>query len=214
MPWYSFIMDKILISIMIGYLLGNIQASYLLAKIIKKVDIRTLGFGNAGTSNAVESLGWKFGLLVGCIDVSKGIVSILIIKFIYKLDFNPNDALLLYLNGYSVILGHIYPFFMNFKGGKGTAALLGVLIGLDPILGLIGFSIIILVTFITDFVTIGTLALTLFVIGFTFYFKMGLIPIIISISGSLLSLYYHLPNYRRILNHSEGRLSKAIKKIT
>jgi acyl phosphate:glycerol-3-phosphate acyltransferase len=205
-------MDKILLSIIIGYCLGNIQASYLLAKSIKKVDIRTLGFGNAGMSNAVESLGWKFGLLVGFIDVGKGILSVLIIKFLFKIDFNPDGALLLYLNAYSVILGHIYPFHMNFKGGKGTAALIGVLIGLNPLYGIIGILIIIVVTVITDYVTIGTLALTLYVIGLTLYFKMGIIPLLISISGSLLSLYYHLPNYRRILNHTEGRLSKVLKK--
>lgn len=205
-------MEKILLSIIIGYLLGNIQASYLLAKAIKKVDIRTLGFGNAGMSNAVESLGWKFGLLVGFIDVGKGILSVLLIKYLFKIDFNPDGALLLYLNAYSVILGHIYPFHMNFKGGKGTAALIGVLIGLNPLYGLIGILIIIIVTLITDYVTIGTLALTLYVIGITIYFNMGLIPLLISISGSLLSLYYHLPNYRRILNHTEGRLSKVLKK--
>lgn len=205
-------MDKILLSIIIGYCLGNIQASYLLAKSIKKVDIRTLGFGNAGMSNAVESLGWKFGLLVGFIDVGKGILSVLIIKFLFKIDFNPDGALLLYLNAYSVILGHIYPFHMNFKGGKGTAALIGVLIGLNPLYGIIGILIIIVVTVITDYVTIGTVALTLYVIGLTLYFKMGIIPLLISISGSLLSLYYHLPNYRRILNHTEGRLSKVLKK--
>ena len=205
-------MEKILLSIIIGYLLGNIQASYLLAKAIKKVDIRTLGFGNAGMSNAVESLGWKFGLLVGFIDVGKGILSILFIKYLFKIDFNPDGALLLYLNAYSVILGHIYPFHMNFKGGKGTAALIGVLIGLNPHYGLIGILIIIIVTLITDYVTIGTLALTLYVIGITIYFNMGMIPLLISISGSLLSLYYHLPNYRRILNHTEGRLSKVLKK--
>lgn len=205
-------MDKILLSIIIGYCLGNIQASYLLAKSIKKVDIRTLGFGNAGMSNAVESLGWKFGLLVGFIDVGKGIISVLFIKYLFKIDFNPDGALLLYLNAYSVILGHIYPFHMNFKGGKGTAALIGVLIGLNPWYGLIGILIIIVVTVITDYVTIGTLALTLYVIGLTLYFKMGIIPLLISISGSLLSLYYHLPNYRRILNHTEGRLSKVLKK--
>ncbi|MHB8096644.1 MAG: glycerol-3-phosphate acyltransferase, partial [Erysipelotrichaceae bacterium] len=198
--------------IIIGYCLGNIQASYLLAKSIKKVDIRTLGFGNAGMSNAVESLGWKFGLLVGFIDVGKGIISVLFIKYLFKIDFNPDGALLLYLNAYSVILGHIYPFHMNFKGGKGTAALIGVLIGLNPWYGLIGILIIIVVTVITDYVTIGTLALTLYVIGLTLYFKMGIIPLLISISGSLLSLYYHLPNYRRILNHTEGRLSKVLKK--
>ena len=205
-------MEKILLSIIIGYLLGNIQASYLLAKAIKKVDIRTLGFGNAGMSNAVESLGWKFGLLVGFIDVGKGILSVLLIKYLFKIDFNPDGALLLYLNAYSVILGHIYPFHMNFKGGKGTAALIGVLVGLNTLYGLIGILIIIIVTLITDYVTIGTLALTLYVIGITLYFNMGMIPLLISISGSLLSLYYHLPNYRRILNHSEGRLSKVLKK--
>lgn len=205
-------MDKILLSIIIGYLLGNIQASYLLAKAIKKVDIRTLGFGNAGMSNAVESLGWKFGLLVGFIDVGKGILSVLLIKYLFKIDFNPDGALLLYFNAYSVILGHIYPFHMNFKGGKGTAALIGVLIGLNPLSGLIGILIIIIVTLITDYVTIGTLALTLYVIGITIYLNMGMIPLLISISGSLLSLYYHLPNYRRILNHTEGRLSKVLKK--
>lgn len=205
-------MDKILLSIIIGYCLGNIQASYLLAKSIKKVDIRTLGFGNAGMSNAVESLGWKFGLMVGFIDVGKGIISVLLIKYLFKIDFNPEGALLLYLNAYSVILGHIYPFHMNFKGGKGTAALIGVLIGLNPLYGLIGILIIIIVTIMTDYVTIGTLALTLYVIGLTLYFKMGIIPLLVSITGSLLSLYYHLPNYRRIFNHTEGRLSKVLKK--
>ena len=163
-------------------------------------------------SNAVESLGWKFGLLVGFIDVGKGILSVLLIKYLFKIDFNPDGALLLYFNAYSVILGHIYPFHMNFKGGKGTAALIGVLIGLNPLYGLIGILIIIIVTLITDYVTIGTLALTLYVIGITLYFNMGMIPLLISISGSLLSLYYHLPNYRRILNHTEGRLSKVLKK--
>lgn len=205
-------MDKIIIVIIVGYFLGNIQASYLLAKIIKNVDIRTLGYGNAGMSNTVESLGWKFGLAVGFIDVGKGILSILLIKYMYQIAFNSDNALLLYLNGYSVILGHIYPFFMNFKGGKGTAALIGILIGLDLKLGLIGIGIIILVTFISDYVTIGTLALTLYVIGFTFYFDMGWIPIIISISGFILSLYYHLPNYLRIFNQTEGKLSRVLKK--
>ncbi|MDP3442699.1 MAG: glycerol-3-phosphate acyltransferase [Ignavibacteria bacterium] len=205
-------MDKLLISIIIGYLLGNIQASYLLAKTLKKVDIRTLGYGNAGMSNSVESLGWKFGLMVGFVDVGKGILSILLIKYLFNIDFNPDGALLLYLNGYSVILGHIFPFHMNFKGGKGTAALIGILIGLNPIYGLIGMGILILVTLITDYVAVGTLALTLYVIGLTISYQMGLIPLLISIGGSLLSLYFHLPNYKRILSNTEGRLSRVLKK--
>ena len=65
-------MRDIFIAALIGYLLGNIQTGYLLGKLLKKVDIRTLGQGNAGASNAVESLGWKFGVLVALIDILKG----------------------------------------------------------------------------------------------------------------------------------------------
>ena len=90
--------------------------------------------------------------------------------------------------------------------------MIGVLIGLNPFYGFIGIGIIILITLMTDYVAIGTLALTLFVIGLTAYLNMGLVPILISVSGSILSLYYHLPNYRRMLNHTEGRLSKVLKK--
>ena len=81
-------MKEIIISAVVGYLLGNIQAAYILGKLIKKVDIRTMGQGNAGASNAVESLGWKFGVLVAIIDVLKGAVSILLIKMLFKVELN------------------------------------------------------------------------------------------------------------------------------
>src|SRR5690554_5690347 len=135
-------MKEIIISAVIGYLLGNIQSAYILGKLIKKVDIRTMGQGNAGASNAVESLGWKFGALVAFIDVLKGAVSIFLVKQLFNVELNSEGAFLLYLAGYTAILGHIYPFYMNFKGGKGTATLIGILIGLNPIYGLIGILLI------------------------------------------------------------------------
>lgn len=195
-----------------GYLLGNFQASYIFGKLIKKVDIRTLGHGNAGASNAVESLGWKFGVLVAVLDVLKGVVSILLVKYFYKVGFDPDGALLLYINGYSVILGHIFPFYMGFKGGKGTATLIGIMLGMHPWVGLVGMGIIILATFLTDYVAIGTLALTLYVIFTTVFRDLGPGPIIISILGALLSLKLHLINYKRISLGTEGRLSLVLKK--
>jgi len=202
--------DYIIVAIL-GYLLGNFQSSYIFGKLIKKVDIRTLGFGNAGASNAVESLGWKFGVLVATLDVLKGVVSILLVKHFYKVGFDSAGALLLYVNGYSVILGHIFPFYMGFKGGKGTATLLGIMLGMHPWVGLIGIGIIILVTFLTDYVAIGTLALTLYIIFTTIFRDLGPGPIIISILGALLSLKLHLINYKRIALGTEGRLSLALK---
>ena len=203
--------DYIVVAIL-GYLLGNFQASYIFGKLIKKVDIRTLGHGNAGASNAVESLGWKFGVLVAFLDVLKGIVSILLVKHFYKVGFDPDGALLLYINGYTVILGHIFPFYMGFKGGKGTATLIGIMLGMHPWVGLLGMGIIILVTFLTDYIAIGTLALTLYVIFTTIFKDLGPGPIIISILGALLSLRLHLINYKRISLGTEGRLSLVLKK--
>jgi len=207
-------MQDYIVVVILGYLLGNFQASYIFGKLIKKVDIRTLGHGNAGASNAVESLGWKFGVLVAVLDVLKGVVSILLVKHFYKVGFDPDGALLLYVNGYSVILGHIFPFYMGFKGGKGTATLLGIMLGMHPWVGLIGIGIIILVTFLTDYVAIGTLALTLYVIFTTIFRDFGPGPIIISILGALLSLKLHLINYKRISLGTEGRLSLVLKKKT
>lgn len=196
--------------VLIGYLLGNIQAGYLLGKLLKKVDIRTLGQGNAGASNAVESLGWKFGVLVALIDILKGVAAILLVKFMFSVGFNKEGALLLYTTGYFAILGHIYPFYMKFKGGKGTATLIGILFGMNPVYGIIAMFILAGVTFATDYIAIGTLSLLFYVLFMTIFKDLGLWPIMITIAGGLLSIWLHLPNFRRIQNGQETRLSKVL----
>jgi glycerol-3-phosphate acyltransferase PlsY len=164
--------DLILVA-MIGYLFGNIQASYLLGKWIKKVDIRTLGQGNAGASNAFETLGMKFGLIVGIIDMVKALVSVLIVKQFFHADLNASSATLLYLNGYCVLLGHIFPFYMHFKGGKGIAALIGMMIGLNPWIGVGALFVIVSVTSITNYVSIGSSALSFYAVVVTLSLRLG-----------------------------------------
>lgn len=203
-------MKEIIISAVVGYLLGNIQAAYILGKLIKKVDIRTMGQGNAGASNAVESLGWKFGVLVGIIDVLKGAVSILLIKMLFKVELNSEGAFLLYLAGYTAILGHIYPFYMNFKGGKGTATLIGILLGMNPLYGLIGILFIAATTFLTDYIVLGTAALTTYVVVLTYLKDFGPGALILSILGALLSMFLHRKNYKRIKLGTETRLSQVL----
>ena len=203
-------MKEIIISAVVGYLLGNIQAAYILGKLIKKVDIRTMGQGNAGASNAVESLGWKFGVLVAIIDMLKGAVSILLIKMLFKVELNSEGAFLLYLAGYTAILGHIYPFYMNFKGGKGTATLIGILLGMNPLYGLIGILFIAATTFLTDYIVLGTAALTTYVVVLTYLKDLGPGALILSILGALLSMFLHRKNYKRIKLGTETRLSQVL----
>jgi len=203
-------MRDLMLVVLIGYLLGNIQAGYLLGKLLKKVDIRTLGQGNAGASNAVESLGWKFGVLVALIDILKGVAAILLVKFMFSVGFNKEGALLLYTTGYFAILGHIYPFYMKFKGGKGTAALIGILLGMNPVYGIIAMFILAGVTFATDYIAIGTLSLLFYVLFMTIFKDLGLWPIMITIAGGLLSIWLHLPNFRRIQNGQETKLSTVL----
>ena len=203
-------MRDLMLAALIGYLIGNIQASYLLGKLLKKVDIRTLGQGNAGASNAVESLGWKFGVLVALIDILKGVAAILLVKFMFSVGFNKEGALLLYTAGYFAILGHIYPFYMKFKGGKGTATLIGILLGMNPVYGIIAMFILAGVTFATDYIAIGTLSLLFYVLFMTIFKDLGLWPVMITIAGGLLSIWLHLPNFRRIQNGQETRLSKVL----
>ena len=201
-------MGKYILIILLGYGFGCLQWSYIFTKLFKKQDIRSLGVGNAGASNMVISFGWKAGLVVAILDILKAIISILTIRYIFKL----SDPSSLYLNGAGVILGHNYPFFMNFKGGKGTASTIGMLFGIDYKLGLLGLLVIVLVAFSTNYIVLGTMALVTFLVLATVLLKLGYLPIIIAILIGLQSLYKHLPNLKKIIDKKEPLLRSALRK--
>ena len=103
-----------LYTILIGYLLGCFQASYLISKYFHGFDIRNKGTGNAGASNIVATLGWKIGFVTGVIDFLKATIAVWIVGDIFP--ENENLLFLKYLAGCSAVIGHIFPFFMDFKG--------------------------------------------------------------------------------------------------
>lgn len=201
-------MEKALLVILIGYLMGCLQWSYILGKTIKRTDIRTLGGGNAGASNTVTVFGWKMGVAVGLLDIIKAIISILIIRYFIR-NFTTLD---LYLNGTSVILGHNFPFYMKFKGGKGTASTLGMLFGIDYRLGIIGFIVILAVTVFTDFIALGTISLVIFFILATIYLGFGTACVLITIFIAIMSIYKHISNIKSILAKEEPTLRDALRK--
>jgi len=205
-------MQSYILSILIGYLIGCFQSSYILGRLIKKIDIRSVGTGNAGASNAVISLGWKFGALIAILDIGKAILSLFIVRMIFKGDVSQIQlSFLLFLNGLFVIIGHNHPFYMNFRGGKGTASLIGMMLALDWRIAIIGILCIVLITLITDYIALGAIGLVLGLVISTIYFKYGIDSIAVSMIICSMGVYKHIPNIHNILKGTETGLRKTMK---
>ena len=189
-------------TIIIGYLLGCFQASYFISKYIHGFDIRNKGTGNAGASNMVATLGWKTGFITATIDVLKASLAVWVISFLFH--DNSNLLFLKYLSGCSAVIGHIFPFFMDFKGGKGLASFMGLLFGIDPILGLSCMALVIILTLITDYVALASiLAYILIPIYglFTNLFEMD--TFYITLILGLIGIYKHKINIKNMINGNE-----------
>ena len=124
--------DILLVSV-IGYIVGSIQPSYFIGK-IKGIDIREHGSKNAGAANTTMTLGWTLGLSTGIFDVLKATFCVMLTAYIFN---SPDFSFLPFLSGSMAIIGHNYPFYMGFDGGKGTASVIGIMLGFDPMWGLI-----------------------------------------------------------------------------
>lgn len=147
-----------LISLLIGYAFGLIQMAYILGKVYR-VDIRKSGSGNAGTTNALRVLGWKAGLITFVGDVLKCIIAVVIVRALYA-DAANLHVLAMY-TGVGVTLGHNFPFYMKFKGGKGIAVLAGTIIALaiytTPWFIVIPAFIFISAAALTRYISLGSL---------------------------------------------------------
>ena len=196
-----------IISILIGYLLGCIQSAYLIGRIFGKLDIREYGSGNAGASNTVTILGVKYGVIVGLIDVLKGLSAVVLVKALYP--YNPSLA---YLSGLMAIIGHLFPFYMGFRGGKGVAALVGMMTGVDWRLGLLFALLVIIPALLTDYIVSGSFT-TFIALPIVSFLQEHPIPIlVISIILTGVCFYLHRGNIKRILAKEELKISAVLFK--
>lgn len=195
-----------LIIIITAYLLGNISTSYIVAKRLAGVDIRTQGSGNAGSTNVLRTLGKKAGALTFIGDVLKGLIAVLIARFI-AYGANLDDTTCAYIAVVAVVLGHNYPVFLGFKGGKGVATSLGSMLGMNPLVALLCLGFFIIIVAITKYVSLGS------ILG------IGLSPVIMMINhntkGVLVTLFLtisvvitHKENIKRLLNGTERKLGQ------
>lgn len=197
----------IVVSALVGYSLGCFQTAYIVGKIAKGIDIRNYGSNNAGASNVTIVLGFKYGAFTAFIDIIKPILAIFMINSIF-----PKSVELLFITGAFVVLGHIFPFYLKFKGGKGAASLIGMALAIDFKIAIIAILTIIIITFIIDYIAIGSIGMFVVLPISTYLFNYSTVCIFIGIMLALLSVYKHQINIRRIIRKEEVGLRKTVRK--
>lgn len=199
----------IIVVVIIGYLLGSISFSYIIAKKIKKVDIREHGSGNAGATNTLRVLGIGPAIGVLLLDALKGIVAVLLAFYFTGEGWGPALA------GLASIIGHNWPIFLRFKGGKGVATTIGVLATLVFLPALYAGIIGIVSIIITRFVSLGSLVFligtTLLTIAFRDHFGFHHAYSYLLIIVTLLSFWRHRSNIERLLKGNENKIGSKSK---
>ncbi len=145
-----------IICIIIGYCFGLFQTAYIYGR-MNGIDIRTVGSGNAGTTNALRVLGKKAGLIVFLGDVAKTVAAVIVIRLLFGASYPDSIYTLMLYTAAGVILGHNYPFYLGFKGGKGIAATAGLIAALGPWFILVEGLVFIIVFITTHYVSLGSL---------------------------------------------------------
>lgn len=199
--------QQTIITSLIGYMFGNIQSAFIIGRIFGGIDIREHGSHNAGASNVTTIMGIKYGVVVGLVDLLKGMFAVLTIKWIY-----PANPDLHFLAGIMAVLGHIFPFFMKFRGGKGVAALVGVMFGLDWKLGVLFALLVAVPSLITDYIVMGSFSTFLALPVVAYFSGYALIFIIMGVFMAVLIFYLHRHNIRRIINKEELKISEVLFK--
>lgn len=200
--------------LIISYLIGSIHGSKV-AQFFSGVNIKKEGLKNSGASNAAIVLGIKYGILVALIDIFKGVLMILGVRFFTQQygSFTTGEMdLLLYLAGAAVILGHNFPIYTKFKGGKGTASIIGILFAIYWPIGLIGLVILVGVTFITDYLLIGIFVFYFIFVGAAIWFAEGIVPILVASFLFVMALVLHIENFQRLVRKEEMKISTFLKR--
>ncbi len=194
---------ELLLSVIIGYLLGSISFSYLFGKWLKKIDIRNYGSGNAGATNTLRVLGKGPAITVLILDILKGMIAVLISKLIGGEEWVP------FVAGLSAAIGHNWPIFFNFRGGKGIATTIGVLLLLIPYPALIAGVIAIALIALTRYVSLGSLTFTVLTpIILLFFDRYPDSYFYVAIIFALLSIWRHRVNIKKIIQGTENKLGE------
>ncbi len=207
-------MASYIIIAIIAYAIGSINFSVILSKKMAGFDVREKGSGNAGSTNMLRAVGKKAAVLTLVCDILKGVVSILIALLIGKIVKNVDRALLIQIAGILVVVGHTFPIFFEFKGGKGVATSLGVLLMVNWKIGFICLTFALVIIIASKMVSMGSIGaailfpvLTIFINEHYIVSASGLKYFIFSLILAIFVIFNHRENVKRILNGTENKLS-------
>ncbi|MCI5654115.1 glycerol-3-phosphate 1-O-acyltransferase PlsY [Lachnospiraceae bacterium HCP1S3_A8] len=211
-------MERIL-CLAVGYLFGLFQTGYIYSK-LHHVDIRKEGSGNAGSTNVLRVMGVKAGATVFLGDFFKTLIPCILVRHFFQNQPEMVNLLVLY-TAFGVILGHNYPFYMGFKGGKGIAATAGLLVAMDLRVTAVCLIVFILIVAVTRYVSLGSLVVvTLFLIGMVFFGSHGAYGLgnqylmefyLVSAAVTLMAFWRHRSNIGRLLHGTENKIGSKKK---
>ena len=203
----------ILVAIL-AYALGSINFSVLISRKMAGFDVREKGSGNAGTTNMLRAIGFKAAIITLICDVLKGVIAVLIAFWIGNMSQTADKALLIQIAGILVVVGHTFPIFFEFRGGKGIATALGVLLVTNWKIGLICLVFAVILIAITRMVSVGSMSaavlfpvLTLFIGDNFIVTQVGIKYFIYSLILASFVIFNHRENIKRIMNGTENKIS-------
>ena len=202
--------------ILLGYLIGSIPTAVWVGKSFRGIDIREHGSKNAGATNTFRVLGKRFGWLVLIVDVSKGILAACLPHFFsYMLEGYKDEFLILQLCGsFSAVFGHVFPIFAQFRGGKGVATSLGIVIGINPYAALVCLAIFLIVFLSSRYVSLGAIISAL-CFPFVSYFMIqedARIMIVFTVVLGVMVILAHRKNIDRLWKGEENKMNLFAKK--
>jgi glycerol-3-phosphate acyltransferase PlsY len=174
--------------------------------LLKGVNFRDKGSGNLGASNATILMGWKAGILVGIHDIGKAFLAVFLANILL-----PNVRYIGAVAGVAAVIGHIFPFYLKFKGGKGFASFLGMTLALNWKFALIVLALVLLATLITDYIVSGTFTAIAVVPTYIGISDKSLIVAAIILIATAVILFKHFENIKRLCNGTEIGLRSTIK---
>ena len=192
-------MLSIFLGAMMAYLLGSIPSGLWIGRKFFQIDIRQHGSGNLGATNSFRILGKKAGTIVLLMDLLKGSISVLLLK---QMDLHGISPLIIAL---FAVVGHTYPLFANFKGGKAVATFAGVILAYQPVLFLIGLGIFILTLAISKMVSFTSMLTISIGVLLSLYFQ-DMVLTTIALLADIFIIYRHRTNIQRILNGTEAKV--------
>lgn len=203
---YFMTIIQIIVIALLGYAIGNFSPAYIFGQLVGNLDVREQGSGNAGATNVMRLIGWRYGALVFILDMLKGLAA-------SALGYWLGQEVGLAVASLGVILGHDFPAVLNFRGGKGIASTTGIFLHLFPVPTLIAILVFVAAVLITRMVSVGSLVFVLVMTIYTVVSGQPAALIILAVVVAVFAFARHSSNIKRILNGVENKISLGKKTV-